>query len=250
MDSGFGGVSTLKQAVKLLPTENFVYFGDNANAPYGNRSVREIQNLTLAAASHLESANVKAILIACNTATAAALHLVQERLSIPVVGIRPAIIQAFKSHKTGIVLMLATEATTKLPSYQALHESLSQPNVVKDIGCPADIVRNVESGIRDDAIYIEILDRVLKPYHNAVVDGIVLGCTHYPFIETAVKKYAKEHFRGCCTIFEGGKAAITELSEILKERNLENNSGMSQIKFITSGDLERETIIYNRLLAE
>ena len=92
MDSGFGGVSTLKQAVKLLPTENFVYFGDNANAPYGNRSVREIQNLTLAAASHLESANVKAILIACNTATAAALHLVQERLSIPVVGIRPAII--------------------------------------------------------------------------------------------------------------------------------------------------------------
>lgn len=122
------------------------------------------------------------ILIACNTATAAALHVVQKAVDLPVVGICPAIVPAFAARKDGIVLALATQATIRMPAYQSLHASLSQPEIVKDIGCPADIVRCVESGIRDNRIYIEILDQVLRPYHDAKVDGIVLGCTHYPFM--------------------------------------------------------------------
>ena len=250
IDSGFGGLSTLRQAVKLLPCENFLYYGDNANAPYGNRTQEDIQRLTVAAAKQLEASGVKVILIACNTATAAALHVVQKAVDFPVVGICPAIVPAFAARKDGIVLALATQATIRMPAYQSLHASLSQPEIVKDIGCPADIVRCVESGIRDNRIYIEILDQVLRPYHDAKVDGIVLGCTHYPFMESAIREYARKHFKGRCEIFEGGKEAVTKLSNLLKKSRLENNAGSAQVELTTSGDLKKAKKIYQKLFLE
>lgn len=250
MDSGFGGLSTLRQAVKLLPKEDYIYYGDNAHAPYGNRTLEEIRYLTVSAAKQLTELGVKAILIACNTASAAALEFVRERLPIPVVGIRPAIEQAYVFASGGIVLMLATEATVRSPAYLALHASLDRPEMVHDIGCPADLVRNIESGVQDDEVYISILNRVLSSYHGALVDGIVLGCTHYPFIESAIRRYAREHFRGACAIFEGGEKAVVELKGILQKRELENFSGTGQIRFHTSGEWDREVRIYNQLIAK
>lgn len=250
LDSGFGGLSTLKQALKQLPKENYIYYGDNAHAPYGNRAPEEIRYLTEEAARHLCEAGAKAVLIACNTASAAALELVKAELPIPVVGIRPAIEPACAASSGGIVLMLATKATVRSPAYLSLRTSLEHPDIIHDIGCPADLVRGIEAGVRDDAVYIPILDRVLKSYHGALVDGIVLGCTHYPFIESAIKRYANEHFQGSCAIFEGGEKAVVDLKNILQVRGLENLFGNGEIQFCTSGERDRETRIYNRLISE
>lgn len=248
MDSGFGGVSTLAQAMRLLPNESFLYYGDNGNAPYGDRSEAEIQELTLAAARQLADKGAKAILIACNTATAAALGAVQAALPIPVSGIRPAIVQAFEARSGGIVLMLATEATTKLTAYRALHQSLPDPACVKDVPCPVDVVKNVEAGVQDMSVYMEILGRVLSQYEGAVVDGIVLGCTHYPFMEEAVRAYAQQHFQGARQIFEGGRTAVEELEENLMKFDLYSAGGTQSVEFFTSGDAVKLSPIFSMLL--
>ena len=239
-DSGLGGTSTLRQLIRLLPHETYYYFGDCANAPYGVRTEEDITRLTLAAGRGIEQAGAKLLVIACNTATAAALPTLERELSIPVLGIRPAIVSAAASPGSGKILMIATEATTKLPAYRALHASLPNPERVIDVPGPADIVRSVEAGIRDQAHYVRILEGAFGPYNGMEIDGIVLGCTHYPFMEEAVKAYAKAHFTGEARIFEGGAETCRQVIAKLKERDLFCGDGTGEVEFHCSGDWETQ----------
>ncbi len=246
-DSGLGGVSTLRQAMKLLPTEDYYYYGDCANAPYGGRTEEDICALTLSAARHIASHNVKALLIACNTATAAALSALQAAFSIPVIGIQPAIAEAAAIPGNGSILMLATRATTRLPAYLELHAQLDAPERVINIGCPEDIVRNVEAGVLDIDTHMALLDTVLRPYRGAQIDSIVLGCTHYPFIQDAVKAYAAKYFSGNCAFFEGGMQAVTSLEALLTKHKYTNPSG-GAITFETSGNRAKLFPVFQMLL--
>ena len=184
-DSGLGGVSVLRSARRLLPRENYVYFGDNRNAPYGDRTEEDITRLTMACAHRLVREGAKAIVVACNTATATCISAIREELDVPVVSVEPAIKPACAAPGGGKVLMLATLATTRLERYLRLQARMPDPARVLNVPCPG-LVDRIEQGVFGDDAFDDLLDRYLSPYWGMEVDGVVLGCTHYPFIRGAI----------------------------------------------------------------
>jgi len=248
-DSGMGGVSTLQQAMDALPHEQFLYYGDHANAPYGCRTEENIRALATAACERLVNWGVKALIIACNTTTMLELPVIQARFPDVVIrGIRPAVPEAAKAAGEGVVLALATEATSRLPAYAALHKGFPSGRIV-DIPCPAEVVRRVEQGIISAEGYDDILEPLLRPYHGEKVAAIVLGCTHYPFMLPALKRYAAAHLKGECRFFEGGALVVEEIKLALAKQNLlagpEQQGGVT---FRTSGDPEATKPLFERLL--
>ena len=237
-DSGLGGVSTLRQALHMLPKEDFLYYGDNHNAPYGSRSAEEILALSSSAVQYFIKQGVKAVLLACNTSTAVALPVLQRETSIPIVGIQPAILPAAEMPGDGIILMMATRATATHPRYLALHASLPDPDRVKNIPCSAEFVRRVEASLFDPDAYSDLLEETLAPYEGERVDGIVLGCTHYLFFQRQLAAYAERHFSGSPRFFDGGQTAAETLRQVLREHDLENSQGIGSVSFHTSGDPE------------
>lgn len=241
-DSGLGGVSLLREAKVMLPNENYIYYGDNLNAPYGDKTEEEIARLSFACADFLVSKGVKAILLACNTATGISIKDIRNRLSIPVVSVEPAIKPACESEGDGKILMLATLATTKLERYAKLQARMIDPSRVINVPCPG-LVQRIEQGIFEIGKFDDLLERFLSPYYGIKVDGIVLGCTHYVFIGDAIREFALRHFDGQCRLFDGNVGTVRQLGRILRKFDIENDSGNAQTEFYTSGD----TNYYKRL---
>ncbi len=235
-DSGLGGVSTLRQALRLLPDEAFVYYGDNGNAPYGSRNEDDIRVLSQNAIRFLISKNVKAILLACNTSTAAALEILQQISTVPIIGIEPAILEASRSAGSGRILMMSTEATARMPRYHKLREQLPDPSRVIDIPCSAQFVWRVEHGVSTMDGYDDLFEAALSPYHDERVDAVVLGCTHYLFFQNQLASYVQKHFRWEPRFFDGGRAASLALLHALKESDALNPGGQGSVTFFTSGD--------------
>ena len=174
-DSGLGGISVLRETVRLLPQENYLYYGDSLHAPYGVKSEAQIQALSLAAAEHLVSAGAKAIVVACNTATSAAIGLLRQVYpDIPVIGTEPALKPAVEKYPGGRILVMATPMTIKQEKFQALKHQFDDRAQI--IGLPCEgLMEFVERG--------ELRGSAVEP-----VDGIVLGCTHYPFLTGAIRR--------------------------------------------------------------
>lgn len=248
-DSGFGGASVLREAVGLLPKESYIYYGDNKNAPYGDRTEAEITALTLRCADELLSHNVKALLIACNTATATCVEQVRAKLNVPVISVEPAIKPACEHAGSGKILMLATLATTRLERYLALQERMPEPNRIINVPCPG-IVEIVEQGKLDFADYKAILTKLLSPYEAMEIDGIVLGCTHYVFIKDAIKQYADLHFRGERILYDGNHATVMQLAKVLSEKDLlQDKNEFGSITFCTSGNAAELKPTFDMLLS-
>lgn len=184
-DSGLGGLSVLTELYRLMPKERFLYYGDAANAPYGNRSTEEVRRLTLDAASRLVSRNVKALVIACNTATAAAIK--DLRKTYPdtiIIGIEPALKLAADHYPDSRVGVLATPVTLREEKFSQLAERF--PNMqVHPIALPG-LVERIEQGCSEEEI-TEFLRPVLSPYAGKL-DAAVLGCTHYPFAAKSIRR--------------------------------------------------------------
>jgi len=181
-DSGLGGISVLRETVRLLPQENYLYYGDSLHAPYGVKSEAQIQALSLAAAEHLVSAGAKAIVVACNTATSAAIGLLRQTYpDIPVIGTEPALKPAVEKYPGGRILVMATPMTIKQEKFQALKHQFDDRAQI--IGLPCEgLMEFVERGeLRGSAVEAYLTEK-LAPYLREPVDGIVLGCTHYPFL--------------------------------------------------------------------
>lgn len=247
-DSGMGGVSLLRDAVRLLPNENFIYYGDNLHAPYGDRTEEEILELTSNAADLLLEHGVKAMVLACNTATSASINVLRKKLDVPVVSIEPAIKPACTREGDGKVFMLATEATTKLARYKALLARMPEPDRVISVGC-SGIVDRIEKGITDDDAFDDIFDKNLKAYFDMKVDSVVLGCTHFPFISGAIQKYFRRHFAGDCILVDGNSATVRQLGRVLESCGLNNCVGEGRTEFFTSGDREQLLPIFKRFLS-
>ncbi len=246
-DSGLGGVSVLRAAVRLLPRENYAYFGDNRNAPYGDRTEADITRLTMACAHRLLNEGVKAIVIACNTATATCITAIREELDVPVVSVEPAIKPACAAPGSGRVLMLATRATTQLERYLALQARMPDPARVINVPCPG-LVERIERGVFADDAFDDLLGAYLTPYHGMQIDGIVLGCTHYPFIRGAIARYARAHFTGPCRLYDGADATAAQLRHVLCENELLSGAGSGDVRFLTSGDAARFSPLFTELL--
>ena len=198
-DSGVGGISVLRQLRKEMPRERFYYFGDSANAPYGTRSTAEIRDLTLAAAEKLMAKGIKALVIACNTATSAAITALREKYpDTIVVGIEPALKSAAKAHPGGTVGVMATPATLRQTKFAHLMELFATECTV--VKLPAvGLVERIEAGEADSPETASLLHDLLAPYAGKL-DGLVLGCTHYPFAARAISAILGDKTQ----LFDGG----------------------------------------------
>ncbi len=246
-DSGLGGASVLHEALRLLPNENYIYYGDNANAPYGDRSEEEITELTFRGAHRLVDMGAKAIVLACNTATATCINQIRSEFSLPVISIEPAIKPACSLPGTGKVLMMATKATTHLERYLRLRERMPDPDRVINIPCPG-IVERIEAGKLKAEDYDDLFAGYLAPYKGMNVDAIVLGCTHYIFIKDAFRRNAKLHLAGNCLLIDGNQGTVRQLGRVLESCNLLNTAGCGEITFCTSGDTVRIKPIFDMLI--
>lgn len=229
-DSGVGGISVLRTAHGLLPNENFLYYGDNGNAPYGVKPLEQIQKLSENVVNILLDRGVKAIVIACNTATSAYAEIIRAKVDMPVIGMEPAIKPAQLNRHGGEVLALATRATLTLPKFKRLMETYGA-HVTPVIG--EGFVEIVENGLAGTPEADEIVARSLRPYTGQQVDSIVLGCTHYPFLISSIKKvfpYAD--------IFDGRFGTAMRLKNLLEQRNLLSDPTPGIIEYQTSGGAE------------
>ena len=178
-DSGVGGISVLRELVQCLPQEKFLYFGDSANAPYGSRPTEQVRALTLAAAERLMARGIKALVVACNTATAAAITLLRERYpDTIIIGIEPALKLAADRFPTGHIGVMATQVTLREEKFA--HQAERFPSAHIELIPAPGLVELIESGKTDTDEARCLLHALLSPYVGKL-DALVLGCTHYPF---------------------------------------------------------------------
>ncbi len=220
-DSGVGGISVLREAVKILPDENYIFFGDSANAPYGTRPKEEILDLTLSHASNFYAHGIKALVVACNTATSAAINELRKIYTdIPVIGIEPALKPAALMGEHPTVIVMATPLTVSERKFHDLLGHYSNKADVIPLPCPG-LMEYVEQGKIDGPEVTGYLNELLTPYlKSRHVDAIVLGCTHYPFVQPVISRIAGDGVR----IFDGGEGTARELRRRLKKEQLLNDS--------------------------
>lgn len=227
MDSGMGGISVLQSLIERMPEEFFVFWGDNKNAPYGTRDEADILRLTWDIVYQLLARDVKAVVIACNTATAAAAADLRAKLKIPVLGLEPALKPAALSARDGRIVVLATEATIKLDKYHHLLERFGRNTV--SLPCP-ELVEFVERGDTDSDALMDCLREKLNPEEGKIA-AVVLGCTHYVWLRPAIEKVAPG-----ALIFDGNDGLARHLREILESGGLLNEGGTGGYELNTTSE--------------
>lgn len=215
-DSGLGGISVLRHLRRLMPGERYLYFGDSANAPYGSRSTEEVRGLTLAAAKKLMAEKpLKALVLACNTATSAAVKDLREAYSdLIVVGIEPALKLAADRFPGGRIGVMATEVTLREAKFDALLRRFGESCTVTKLPMPG-LVQLVESGRADSPEMEELLRRLLADSIGNL-DAVVLGCTHYPLAAKAISRVLGDRV----ALLDGGDGTARETRRRLLEKNL------------------------------
>ena len=245
-DSGVGGVSVLRELRALMPGERFYYFGDSANAPYGKKTTEKVRELTLAAGKKLlEDLDCKALVVACNTATAAAIIDLREKYPDRiVVGIEPALKLACDRHPGGTIGIMATDVTLREQKLAALMERVKRDCTVLRVQAPG-VVELVEAGKADTAEAVELMERLLGPY-TGKLNALVLGCTHYPFMKKAMAKVLGSGVE----LLDGGAGTARETRRRLLEAGLLNDGQGELVVENSSGDPEKIRLTHRLLEAD
>lgn len=225
MDSGLGGLSVLREAIHAMPSEDFLYIGDSLNAPYGVKSPEEIKALTFEIVRKLLQRGIKGLVIACNTATGAALKDLRATYpEIPIVGIEPAIKPAVICNQGGKILVLATPMTLKQQKFKLLFDLYKDEANMVLLPCKG-LMEFVEQGILDGPKLDEYFSKFIEPELTADVESIVLGCTHYPFLKPYLQsKLAGKNIK----LIDGSLGTALELKRRLKEEGLLKEASVSQ----------------------
>lgn len=247
-DSGVGGISVLRELVRQLPTEDFLYFGDSANAPYGDKNTRTVRELTLRAFAQLEEIGFKAIVVACNTATSAAIRALRERYSdLPVIGIEPALKPAVDRHPGGRVLVMATHTTLREEKFAALMARCSDRCDIRSLPCPG-LMEYVERGELDSPALEQTLHSLLDTQTDKLPDAVVLGCTHYPFLRPVLRRILGE----TPELIDGSAGTARETARQLRAYGLCREQGAGSVTFRNSlpDERMRETAAYLFALPE
>lgn len=244
-DSGLGGLSVLRELVRLMPNEDFLYLGDSANAPYGPRSAEEVQHLTCANAEHLFRQGCKALVVACNTATSVAIQLLRETYpETPIIGIEPALKPAVQAFFHPSVLVMATEMTLKEEKFRRLMESYGGEADIYRLPAPG-IVECVERGEVDGPVLDAYLREIFKPYQSVRLDAIVLGCTHFPFAQRAILRNIQKNVR----IYDGGPGTARETQRRLEAAGLcTDHTGPGRVELTNSGGpdaVQRSNLLFS-----
>ncbi|MBQ3518222.1 MAG: glutamate racemase [Clostridia bacterium] len=220
-DSGLGGLTVVKSLIEQMPYEDIIYFGDTARVPYGGRSCETIQAYACQDVDFLLQYDVKAVVIACNTADAMARKLIEQRYPLPVVGVvGPAAQKAVSVSKNKKIGVICTRATVKSGAYEAAAKAVDPAVRVFTRACPL-LVPLVENGrfAKEDKVVQIILDEYLEPLHREGIDTLVLGCTHYPLLKDAVAQCLPD-----VQIICSGEASTDTLHEMLVANDLLNDS--------------------------
>ncbi|GAB6522831.1 glutamate racemase [Bacillus cereus] len=233
LDSGVGGLTVASEIIRQLPKESIYYIGDNKRCPYGPRSVEEVQSFVFEMVEFLKQFPLKALVVACNTAAAAALTALQEALSIPVIGvIHPGARAAIKVTKKEKIGVIGTVGTIKSNMYEkALHE-LDTYLEVYSHACPT-LATVVENRLEDIAYVTQQVKQALLPLTKEDIDTLILGCTHYPLLESYIKKELGE----AVTIISSAEETAIELSTILQHKGILSDNLNPKHCFFTTGSV-------------
>lgn len=233
-DSGLGGITVWKRVSELLPAENIIYYGDSMHCPYGPRSVEEINLLTSKAVEYLLEKRCKAIVVACNTATAAAIDNLRATYGIEFIGMEPAVKPASINSKTSAVGVLATIGTLNGRLFnETSRKYASDVELVVQVG--EGLVELVERGeYRSEEAY-RLIRKYIKPMVDRSVDHIVLGCTHYPFYSEIIGELTE----GKIDVLDPAPAVAKQLKRKLEESGLVNESNQEpKYEFFFTGEIE------------
>jgi glutamate racemase len=219
-DSGVGGLSVMKEAISIMPNEEFIYFGDSKNAPYGTKELDEVKKLTLDAVDFLVNKNVKAVVVACNTATSAAIDDIRDKYkNTTIIGIEPALKPAVKLNRNGNIIIMATPMTLKEKKFRLLMNKYKSESNILSLPC-AGLVEFIEQGVLDgEKLETYLKEKFTSNLKNNIA-AVVLGCTHYPFIKKALSNVIGEGI----PLIDGGSGTAYELKRKLLEKNLLNDS--------------------------
>jgi glutamate racemase len=232
-DSGVGGLSVAREILRALPAEDQLYVADTAWCPYGDRSVEEVRARSLAIGRWLEEQGAKVLVVACNTASGAALEVLREALRIPVVGLEPAVKPAVAASRAGRVGVMATSGTLRSERYARLVAAHANGATVLAQPCPglADLV---EDGFLEGPVLEAKLEEYVGPLRRAEVDTVVLGCTHYVFVQDAISRLLGPDV----AIVESGPAIARQTERILREAGQLETAGTGAVRFRTTAPAE------------
>jgi glutamate racemase len=211
-DSGIGGTSIWREIHNLLPNEKTIYLADSKNAPYGQKSQKEIIALSMKNTDLLLEMGCKLIVVACNTATTNAIRELREKYTVPFIGIEPAIKPAVANSKTQIIGILATQGTLNSELFNKTAEMFYDTKIVEQVG--HGLVQLIESGNMNSPEMEKLLYSYLTPMIEANIDYLVLGCSHYPYLIPQIKKILPENIQ----IIDSGRAVAKQTQNILKEQ--------------------------------
>ena len=237
-DSGVGGISTLAAFTRELPGERFIYFGDTKNAPYGTKTTAEVQELVRKVVGRLEGERIKALAIACNTATGAAAAMLRQEKAYPVIGMEPALKPAEEHWQGGKILVMATPLTLRQEKFFSLMERFGAHAV--PLPCPGlmELVeREDEDGARG------YLEELFSGWQMEKIDAVVLGCTHYVFLRPMIREMLPPRI----LITDGNAGTARQLRRVLAGKGLLREAGEGSVEMRTSGETEKELPVMRRL---
>ena len=245
-DSGIGGLTVLHKIIEVLPRENTVYLGDTARAPYGTKSVETVLRYSFENSEFLVEKGVKLLVVACNTSTAIALEPVRERLTIPVIGvIEPGVRRAIKTSRSKKVGVIGTDATIQSGAYTRALKAADSAVEVYSRACPL-LVPLVEEGWTDNAVVELTVKNYLGSLKHSGIDTLILGCTHYPLLKKAIRKFLGEKVR----LVDSAEEVALEVAALLKRDFTARKSGKGAHGFFVTDAPERFIKVGQRFLGE
>ena len=245
-DSGVGGLSVLRHIRAQLPGERLIYVADSGHVPYGNKPAAYIEQRAIAIATFLVESGAEAIVVACNTATAAAAAALRDRFALPIVAMEPAVKPAVAASRCGVIGVLATSGTLESARFAALLERHAADAEILTQGCPG-LVEQIERGELDSAETLALLERYVAPLLAGGADTLILGCTHYPFVAPLIRQIAGPDV----ALIDTGEAVARQLQRRLQDElppRIASDCGSTQ--FFSSGDIAHTERIISALWGE
>lgn len=243
-DSGVGGITVLKEALRQLPSMDYIFYADNLHVPYGTKAKEEVLGYVNEVVEVLIKEGAEAIVIACNTATSIAVNMLREKYkTIPIIGMEPAVKLAIDQTMQGRVLATATPLTLREEKFKCLLDKVDDHERVDALALP-ELVEFAESYVFDEAILKNYFNDKFKAYDLSKYSAIVLGCTHFVYYKKLLKQMLPEHIE----VYDGNEGTVRHLKQVLQEHQLIGTNKVGKIDFYYSGEKNKHREVLEQYL--